>query len=115
MGDMELNSVTIDTLESFRIHLVDERGLALKTARNIIDGSLKAMFRDAGRRAERNPMRSFIFGSGQEPGQVNAQRLNGEASICKAVKRRFRFPGTWAKRTRLRREQAVGRYRYSRP
>jgi len=55
MGDMELNSVTIDTLESFRIHLVDERGLALKTARNIIDGSLKAMFRDAGRRVERNP------------------------------------------------------------
>ena len=54
------------------------------------------------------PMRSFIFGSGQEPGQVNAQRLNGEASICKAVKRRFRFPGISAKRTRLRREQAVG-------
>ena len=42
MGDMELNSVTMDTLESFRIHLVDERGLALKTARNIIDGSLKS-------------------------------------------------------------------------
>ncbi len=55
MGDMELNGVTVDTLESFRIHLVDERGLALKTARNIMDGSLRAMFRDAGRRVERNP------------------------------------------------------------
>jgi hypothetical protein len=55
MGDMELNAVTTDTLESFRIHLVDERDLALKTARNIIDGSLRAMIRDAGRRIERNP------------------------------------------------------------
>jgi len=47
MGDVELNGVTLDTLESFRIHLVDDRGLALKTARNAIDGSLRAMFRDA--------------------------------------------------------------------
>ena len=30
MGDMELNGVTVDTLESFRIHLVDERGFSLK-------------------------------------------------------------------------------------
>ena len=56
MGDMELNAVTVDTLESFRLYLVDERGLALKTARNIMDGSLRAMFRDAGRRLERNPL-----------------------------------------------------------
>ena len=55
LGDMELNSVTIDTLESFRIHLVDEQGLALKTARNIVDGSLRAMFRDGGRHIDRNP------------------------------------------------------------
>ena len=26
MGDMELNNITVDTLENFRIHLVDERG-----------------------------------------------------------------------------------------
>jgi integrase len=56
MGDAELNSVTVDMLENFRIHLVTERGLALKTARNIIDGSLKAMLRDAGRRLDRNPL-----------------------------------------------------------
>jgi integrase len=56
MGDLELNAVTVDTLESFRLYLVDERGLALKTARNIMDGSLRAMFRDAGRRIERNPL-----------------------------------------------------------
>jgi integrase len=55
LGDMELRNVTVDTLESFRIHLVDERGLAVKTARNIIDGSLRAMIRDAGRRIDRNP------------------------------------------------------------
>ena len=55
MGDMELNASPSDTLENFRIYLVDERGLALKTAKNIIDGSLKAMLRDAGRRVERNP------------------------------------------------------------
>ena len=55
MGNLEINSVSVDTLESFRFHLVEERKLALKTARNIIDGSLRAMFRDAGRRLERNP------------------------------------------------------------
>ena len=55
MGEMELNRVTADTLENFRFHLVTERGLALKTARNIIDGSLRAMIRDAGRRLDRNP------------------------------------------------------------
>ena len=55
MGNLEINSVSVDTLESFRFHLVEERKLALKTARNIIDASLRAMFRDAGRRVERNP------------------------------------------------------------
>jgi integrase len=55
IGDDQLNAVTVEALENFRIHLVDERKLALKTARNIIDGSLRAMIRDAGRRIERNP------------------------------------------------------------
>jgi integrase len=55
MGDMQLNQVTAETLESFRMCLVDERKLSVKTARNIIDGSLRAMIRDAGRRLERNP------------------------------------------------------------
>jgi integrase len=55
MGDLDLNSVTTDTLENFRIYLVQERRLTVKTVRNIIDGSLRAMFRDAGRRIERNP------------------------------------------------------------
>jgi len=55
MGDMELNSTTVEVLENFRLYLVEERKLSLKTARNIIDGSLRAMLRDAGRRIERNP------------------------------------------------------------
>ena len=55
MGTMELNSITVDTLENFRMYLVNERGLGLKTAKNIVDGSLKAMLRDAGRRLDRNP------------------------------------------------------------
>lgn len=55
MGDMELNSVTVETLDDFRLQLVEERKLTLKTARNIFDGSLRAMFRDAGRRVDRNP------------------------------------------------------------
>ena len=55
MGDMELNSMTVETLEDFRLHLVNERRLNLKTARNIIDASLRAMFRDAGRRVDRDP------------------------------------------------------------
>jgi len=55
MGDKELKTLDVDTQESFRIHLIDERRLALKTARNIIDGSLRAMVRDAGRRLDRNP------------------------------------------------------------
>jgi hypothetical protein len=32
LGNIELISITVDTLENFRIYLVDERGLALKTA-----------------------------------------------------------------------------------
>ena len=55
LGTMELNSITTDTLENFRMYLVNERKLGLKTAKNIVDGSLKAMLRDAGRRLDRNP------------------------------------------------------------
>jgi hypothetical protein len=55
MGEMDLNDVITDTLENLRLHIVEERKLSLKTARNIIDGSLRAMIRDAGRRIERNP------------------------------------------------------------
>jgi integrase len=55
MGALVLNSVTVETLEDFRLHLVEERKLSLKSARNIIDGALRPMFRDAGRRIERNP------------------------------------------------------------
>jgi integrase len=55
MEDLDLNSVTTDTLENFRVYLVEERKLSVKSARNIIDGSLRAMFRDAGRRIKRNP------------------------------------------------------------
>ena len=43
------------------MHLVEERKLTLKTARNIIDGALRPMFRDAGRRIERNPFNENSF------------------------------------------------------
>ena len=59
MDDLDLNGVTLDTLESFRIELVEGRAFKLKTARNIIDGSLRAMFRDAGRRIDRNPFKDI--------------------------------------------------------
>jgi hypothetical protein len=34
-------------LEELRLHLQREHHLGLKTIRNVIDGSLRAMFRDA--------------------------------------------------------------------
>jgi hypothetical protein len=61
MGHIELSSISIDVLEDFRIYLVEDRKLALKTTRNIIDGSLRAMIRDAAmpregaRLIDRNP------------------------------------------------------------
>src|ERR1700752_1192880 len=55
MWDMALNDVTTDTLENLRMHIVNERKQTMKTARNVIDASLRAMFRDAGRRIERTP------------------------------------------------------------
>jgi len=55
MGDLELNSITTDTLEDFRMYLSQEREVSLGTAKNVIGGSLQAMIRDAGKRVERNP------------------------------------------------------------
>jgi integrase len=55
MEHSELNDVTVDTLENFRIHLTEEHGIGISTARNVIGGSLRAMFRDAGKRVKRNP------------------------------------------------------------
>ena len=151
MGDLELNAVSVETLESFRIHLVNDRGLSLKTARNIMNGSLRAMFRDAGRRIERNPLNElpknwwprmpqkepdpyseqerdailnyyranrpywayafvlFRFWTGTRPSECTALKWgsvdlsNGKAMFC--------FPGTWAKRTRQRQEQAGAPWR----
>ena len=54
MSRLELNAVTVHTLENFRLNLIEEHELSVKTARNVIDGSLRAMLRDAGRRFDRN-------------------------------------------------------------
>ena len=43
------------------------------------------------------PMRSFTSDSGQEPGQVNARRLNGERRFVERQGDAFAVPGTWAK------------------
>jgi hypothetical protein len=40
MGDMELNAVTVDTLENFRVHLTHECEISLPTAKNVIGASL---------------------------------------------------------------------------
>jgi len=45
--DILLPEVKRETLEDFRIYLSEERGLSLKSCRNIIDGSFRAMLRDA--------------------------------------------------------------------
>jgi Phage integrase, N-terminal SAM-like domain len=55
MGKTELDGINVDTLENFRIYLVEERKLTSKTARNIIDGPLRAMFRDSRRHMKKNP------------------------------------------------------------
>jgi integrase len=47
MGDMPMDKVTVDTLEDFRSCLLGERKLSLKSAKNIISGTLSAMFRDS--------------------------------------------------------------------
>jgi integrase len=55
LGEMELNKVGLDELDSFRLHLIEAQKLSLKTARNIIDGALRAFFRDSARKLDRNP------------------------------------------------------------
>jgi integrase len=55
IGDSELDDLTTDTLEDFRINLIQERGIGLSTAKNVISGSLQAMMRDAGKKIQSNP------------------------------------------------------------
>jgi len=44
---VNLGGVTPKLVEDFRAYLLEERGLKLKSCRNIIDGSFRAMMRDA--------------------------------------------------------------------
>jgi|SRR5579871_1479194 len=46
LGDTLLTEITAATLETFRAELL-QKGLALKTARNVIDGTFRALYRDA--------------------------------------------------------------------
>lgn len=43
----KLADVDLPSLENFRIYLREERGLSLKSCRNIMDGTFRAMMRDA--------------------------------------------------------------------
>ena len=45
--DIPLAGFSLEQLEELRLHLHREHHLGLKTIRNVIDGSLRAMFRDA--------------------------------------------------------------------
>jgi integrase len=47
LGDVPLNALSLNQLEELRARLLTERGLCTKTVRNVIDGSLRAMVRDA--------------------------------------------------------------------
>jgi integrase len=44
---VELARISLEHLEDLRVRLQAKQGLGLKTTRNVIDGSLRAMFRDA--------------------------------------------------------------------
>ena len=49
-GDGRLSDVTLTALEDFRASLVNRqrgKGLSAKTARDVIDGTFRAMYRDA--------------------------------------------------------------------
>jgi len=48
--DTPLRDVTLTSLDDFRSYLVDGCGLSLKSCRNIIDGSFRAMMKDARKR-----------------------------------------------------------------
>jgi integrase len=47
IGEVELADFSLEHLEDLRLRLQADHGLGLKTIRNVIDGSLRAMFRDA--------------------------------------------------------------------
>jgi integrase len=47
LGDIAVSQVTPRKLEDFRIHLLEQAKLSLKSVRNIIDAYLRAMMRDA--------------------------------------------------------------------
>jgi integrase len=47
LGAFRLDEITVDALEDFRRALLIERGLKLKTVRNVLGGTLAAMLRDA--------------------------------------------------------------------
>ncbi len=47
LADVELTAFSLEHLEDLRLFLQTKRRLGLKTVRNVIDGSLRAMFRDA--------------------------------------------------------------------
>jgi integrase len=47
LAEAELAGFSLEHLEDLRLRLHAKQGLGLKTVRNVIDGSLRAMFRDA--------------------------------------------------------------------
>jgi integrase len=47
LGEVPLDALTLEHLEDLRARLRTERGLSEKTVRNVIDGSFRAMVRDA--------------------------------------------------------------------
>ena len=61
LGDRNLQSIAgrngVKVLEEFRAHLIANHGISMKTARNVIDASFRAMIRDAETEGliERNP------------------------------------------------------------
>jgi len=50
--DTKLSDIDFTLLEDFRIYLNEERGLSPKSCRNIIDGTFRAMMRDARKRPQ---------------------------------------------------------------
>ena len=46
-GDVQLNLYGFSHIRDLRIHLVDEKKLSVKTAKNVIGATLRALFRDA--------------------------------------------------------------------
>jgi integrase len=47
LGDLPLAELSLEHLEDLRAHLQTQRNLSIKTIRNVIDGSLRALVRDA--------------------------------------------------------------------